>query len=71
MQVRYGVSGKPSAIHTALNLDSIPVLENTVVCLLVPRHLKGPEQEWSSDTLIAGRVDAYRLESCTTAPCGH
>jgi hypothetical protein len=44
-QAGYGVSGKYSAIHTALNLDSTPVLENTAVCLLVVKHLSTHPEE--------------------------
>ena len=41
----YTVSGKYSATHTALNLDSIPVLENTAVRLLgVPHRSTHPEE---------------------------
>ena len=39
------ISGKRSAFHTALNLDLIPVLESTVVCLLVAQHLSTHPEE--------------------------
>ena len=38
-QAGYGVSGKSSAIHIALNLDLTSVLENTGVCPLVAQYL--------------------------------
>ena len=68
---RHSLSGKSSAIHIALNLDSIPVLENTAVCLL-GQHLRPVEEKSrSSDMSIADIMDAYQLENCTEAPCGH
>ena len=63
-QAGYGVSGKSSAIHIALNLDLTSVLENTGVCPLVAQCLSSAEQEWveqrSGIMLMADRMKAYR-----------
>ena len=50
------ISGKRSAFHTALNLDLIPVLESTVVCLPpggeVIGHVDGGQNGGVSVTLL-------------------